>query len=156
MRRNKNIRREIKSDPVYGSVLVSKLTNCLMIGGKKSTAYRVLLDALDEIKKANKTENPIVVLETAVNNISPMVEIRPRRVGGATYQVPREVSQKRRLSLALRWLINVSYSKKGKPMSQRLAEEIILATKNEGAAMKKKLDTHRMAEANKAFAHFAW
>lgn len=162
MRRTKNIKREIRPDPIYGSVLVSKFTNSLMIGGKKSTAYRVLLDALEEVKKTlpvqsgKKVENPVSILETAINNISPSVEIRPRRVGGATYQVPREVSAKRRLSLALRWLIGASLSKKGKPMSQRLAEEILLATKNEGAAIKRKLDTHRMAEANKAFAHFAW
>ena len=156
MRRKKKIKREINPDPVHGSVLVSKFTNSLMIGGKKSTAYRVLLDALEEIKKTKKGENPVNILETAINNISPLVEIRPRRIGGATYQVPREVNQKRRLSLALRWLIDASYSKKGKPMAQRLAEEIILATKNEGVAIKKKLDTHRMAEANKAFAHFAW
>lgn len=156
MRRAKNIKREIKPDAIYGSVLVSKFTNSLMIGGKKTTAQRVILDALKEIKKIKKDENPIAVLETAINNISPAVEIRPRRVGGATYQVPREVSAKRRLSLALRWLIGASLSKKGKPMSQRLAEEILLATKNEGAAIKRKLDTHRMAEANKAFAHFAW
>lgn len=156
MRRIKKIKREIKPDPIYGSILISKFTNSLMIGGKKSTAYRVLLDALEEIKKIKKAENPVKILEMAVNNVSPMVEIRPGRVGGATYQVPREVSPKRRLYLALRWIISASYAKKGKPMAQRLAEELIAATKNEGAAVKKKLDTHRMAEANKAFAHFAW
>lgn len=156
MRRKKNIKREIKPDPVYGSILVSKFTNSLMTGGKKSTAYRVLLDALEEIKKAKKVENPVSVFETAINNVSPMVEIRSRRVGGATYQVPHEVSPKRRISLALRWIISASFAKKGKPMAQCLAEELLLATKNEGAAIKKKLDTHRMAEANKAFAHFAW
>ena len=156
MRRKKNIKREIKPDPIYGSVLLSKFTNNLMIGGKKSVAYRVLLDALEEVKKTKKGEDPLKVFETAVNNVSPMVEIRSRRVGGATYQVPREVSQKRRLSLAFRWITEASLAKKGKPMAQRLAEEILLATKNEGVAIKKKLDTHRMAEANKAFAHFAW
>lgn len=156
MRRNKKTKREIKPDPVYGSLLVSKFTNTLMVGGKKSTAYRVLLNALEEIKKAKKVENPINILESAITNVSPMVEIRSRRVGGATYQVPREVSQKRRLSLALRWIISASLAKKGKPMAKRLAEELLAATKNEGVAIKKKLDTHRMAEANKAFAHFAW
>jgi|SRR3989344_5441866 len=156
MRRAKNIKREIRPDPVYGSTLVSKFTNRLMVGGKKSTAYRVLLDALKEIKKIKKEEDPLKIFETAVNNVSPNVEIRPRRVGGATYQVPREVSPKRRLSLALRWIIAASHSKKGKPMAQKLAEELLAAAKNEGAAIKKKLDTHRMAEANKAFAHFAW
>ena len=156
MRRKKNIKREINPDPIHGSILISKFVNSLMIGGKKSTAYRVLLDALEEIKKTKKEENPVTILETAINNISPSVEIRSRRVGGATYQVPREVNSKRRLSLALRWLISASRSKKGKPMHMRLADEILLANKNEGAAVKKRLDTHRMAEANKAFAHFAW
>ncbi|HEY4521807.1 MAG TPA: 30S ribosomal protein S7 [Candidatus Paceibacterota bacterium] len=156
MRRAKNIKREVRPDPVYGSLLISKFTNRLMVGGKKSTAYRVLLDAMEEIKKVKKGEDPLKVLELAINNISPNVEIRPRRVGGATYQVPREVSPKRRLSLALRWIVSISSAKKGKPMAQKLAEELLLATKNEGAAIKKKLDTHRMAEANKAFAHFAW
>lgn len=156
MRRKKNIKREIRPDPIYGSVLVSRFTNVLMFGGKKSTAYRVLTDALEEIKKVKKGENPATVLETAINNIAPLLEIRPRRVGGATYQVPHEVSPKRRVSLALRWLIIASRAKKGKPMANRLAEEILLSLKNEGSAIKKKLDTHRMAEANKAFAHFAW
>lgn len=156
MRRKRNIKREVRPDPIYGSVLVSQFTNALMYGGKKSTAYKVLTDTLEEIKKAKKGENPVTMLENAVNNVGPTLEIRPRRVGGATYQVPHEVSPKRRLSLAFRWLIGASRSKKGKPMSQKLAEEILLALKNEGSAIKKKLDTHRMAEANKAFAHFAW
>lgn len=156
MRRKKNIKRELRPDPIYGSFLVSQFTKALMYGGKKSTAYKVLLDTLEEIKKAKKGENPVTVLEAAVNNVAPNLEIRPRRVGGATYQVPHEVSPKRRLSLALRWLIGASRSKKGKPMANRLAEEILLSLKNEGSAIKKKLDTHRMAEANKAFAHFAW
>jgi|SRR3989344_3447888 len=156
MRRKKNIKREIKVDPIYGSALVSQFTNALMYGGKKSTAYKVLLGALEEMKKVKKGENPVTMLENAVNNVAPALEIRPRRVGGATYQVPHEVSPKRRLSLALRWLILASRAKKGKPMSSKLAEELLLALKNEGSAIKKKLDTHRMAEANKAFAHFAW
>jgi small subunit ribosomal protein S7 len=156
MRRKKNIKRIITPDPIYHSVLVSQFINRLMLDGKKSTARRVMLDALLEVKKIKKTEDPLQVLEVAVKNVSPTMEIRPRRVGGATYQVPREVSLKRQMSLALRWLTEAARSKSGKSMAERLAEEIILATKNEGVAIKKKLDTHRMAEANKAFAHFSW
>ncbi len=157
MRRTKKIIREIKPDAVYNSILVSQFVNHLMMGGKKATAEKVLWDALEEIKKTDKKNaKPLEVLEAAIKNISPLVEIRPRRVGGATYQVPREVSPDRKLSLAFRWLIAAARSKKGKPMAKKLAEEILLANKNEGAAIKKKLDTHRMAEANRAFAHFAW
>ncbi len=156
MRRKRNIKRDLVPDPVHGSVLVGKLTNYLMYGGKKSTARRVVYGALKEIKALKKDEDPVVVLETAIKNISPSVEIRARRVGGATYQVPREVSADRRLALALRWLLAATRAKSGSPMAKRLAEELLLAVKNEGAAIKKKQDTHRMAEANRAFAHFAW
>ncbi|OGF58590.1 30S ribosomal protein S7 [Candidatus Giovannonibacteria bacterium RIFCSPLOWO2_01_FULL_43_160] len=163
MRRKKKEKRELVLDAIYDSSLVSKLTNYLMFSGKKSTAQKVIWGALEEIKKTlsankagKKTDNPVAVLELAMKNITPMVEIRPRRIGGATYQVPREVQQDRGFSLASRWLIGAARAKKGKPMAQKLAEEILLATKNEGAAIKKKLDTHRMAEANRAFAHFAW
>jgi len=156
MRRKKKEKRELVLDAIYDSSLVSKLTNYLMFSGKKSTAQKVIWKALEEIKKAKKTDNPVAVLELAMKNVTPMVEIRPRRIGGATYQVPREVQPDRGFSLASRWLIGAARAKKGKPMAQKLAEEILLATKNEGAAIKKKLDTHRMAEANRAFAHFAW
>ncbi|MBI2021037.1 30S ribosomal protein S7 [Candidatus Giovannonibacteria bacterium] len=157
MRRTKKIKREILPDIKYDSILVSKFVNHLMYGGKKTTAQKVMWGALEEIKKADKkVENPVKVFEAAIKNVSPLVEIRPRRVGGATYQVPREVSPERKLSLAFRWLIAAARAKKGKPMAQKLAEEFLLATKNEGVAIKKKLDTHRMAEANRAFAHFAW
>jgi len=155
MRRKKKEKRELRPDPAYGSTLVAKLTNYLMLSGKKSTAQRVMLGTLEEIKKAKKTD-PVKALEEAMKNITPLVEIRPRRIGGATYQVPREVQPDRGFSLASRWLIGAARAKKGKPMAKKLAEEILLATKNEGAAIKKKLDTHRMAEANRAFAHFAW
>ena len=159
MRRKKKENREIYPDPVYGSILVSKFVNHLMLSGEKAVARRVIWGALEELKK-NKapgaSENPVLFFENALKNIAPIVEIRPRRVGGATYQVPREVSQERRHSLAMRWLVDAARSKKGKPMAKKLAEEILLATKNEGSAIKKKLDTHRMAEANRAFAHFAW
>ncbi len=158
MRRKKRENREIVPDPIYDSVVLSKFVNHLMISGEKSVARRVIWGALDELKKSKVSgaENPVGVLEAALKNVAPLVEIRPRRVGGATYQVPREVSQDRRNSLAMRWLVAAARSKKGKPMAKKLAEEILLANKNEGAAIKKKLDTHRMAEANRAFAHFAW
>ncbi len=156
MRRKKKENRELRPDPFYESRLVSKLTNHLMFSGKKSTAQRVMWSALEEVKKARKNEDPVAVLGQAMKNITPLVEIRPRRIGGATYQVPREVQPDRGFSLASRWLVGAARAKKGKPMAKKLAEEILLATKNEGTAIKKKLDTHRMAEANRAFAHFAW
>lgn len=143
-------------DPIYDSLLVSKLTNRLMFSGKKSTAQRVLWGVLEEVKKAKKGESPIAVLEQAMKNVTPLVEIRSRRVGGATYQVPHEVQPDRGFALAARWLIGAARSKKGKPMAKKLAEEILLAVKNEGAAVKKRQDTHKIAEANRAFAHFAW
>ena len=156
MRRKKKEQRDLLPDPIHDSLLVAKLTNRLMFSGKKSTAQRVLWGALDEVKKIKKGENPVNILEGAMKNITPLVEIRPRRVGGATYQVPREVQPDRGFSLASRWLIGAARSKKGKPMAQKLAEEILLAAKNEGAAIKKRQDTHKMAESNRAFAHFAW
>ena len=159
MRRKKRENRDIYPNPIYDSILVSKFVNRLMFSGEKAVARRVIWGALDELKKSKipgAAENPVKVLETALQNVAPIVEIRPRRVGGATYQVPREVSLERRNSLAMRWLVAAARGKKGKPMSKKLAEEILLALKNEGAAIKKKLDTHRMAEANRAFAHFAW
>ena len=129
-----------------------------MLSGEKAVARRVIWGALDELKKSKvqNAENPVAVLEAALKNVAPLVEIRPRRVGGATYQVPREVSPERRNALAIRWLIAAARAKKGKPMAEKLAEELMLAYKKEGTAFKKKEDTHRMAEANRAFAHFAW
>ncbi len=143
-------------DPKYGDFLLAKCTNYLMYGGKKSTARAVLYDALDEIKKTQKDIDPVALFTQAINNIGPTVEVKSRRVGGANYQVPREVRGNRRIALAFRWIIAASRAKKGKPMAKKLAEELILASKNEGSAIKKKLDTHKMAEANKAFAHFSW
>lgn len=156
MRRRKNTKRIISPDPVYNSVLVAKIVNYIMWDGKRSVAEHVMYDMLAELKKQRSAEDPVAVLESAIKNISPNVEVRPRRVGGATYQVPREVSPERKLALAIRWLLAAARGKKGKPIHQRLAEEILLSLKNEGSAIKKKLDTHRMAEANRAFAHFAW
>jgi small subunit ribosomal protein S7 len=143
-----------RPDQVYGSEAISRFINTVMWDGKKDTARKVVYDALDLIKAQEL--DPLETFETAIRNVSPLMEVRSRRVGGANYQVPREVPQQRRVSLAYRWLINAARAKKGKPMAQKLAEEIMLAVKNEGSAIKKKDDMHRMADANKAFAHFAW
>ncbi|MGE5540663.1 MAG: 30S ribosomal protein S7 [Bacillota bacterium] len=149
--KNKPVRRP---DLVYGSEAISRFINTVMWDGKKDTARKVVYDALEIIKKNEM--DPLETFETAIRNVSPLMEVRSRRVGGANYQVPREVPQQRRVSLAYRWLINAARNKKGKPMAEKLANEILLAAKNEGDAIKKKDDMHRMADANKAFAHFAW
>ncbi len=143
-----------KPDIVYGSETLTRFINAVMLDGKKETARKVVYAALENIKKEDL--DPLETFETAIKNVSPLLEVRSRRVGGANYQVPREVPQKRRLTLAFRWLIKSARGKKGEPMAQKLAQEILLASKGEGEAVKKKDDTHRMAEANKAFAHFAW
>ncbi|MDB5189935.1 MAG: ribosomal protein small subunit ribosomal protein [Parcubacteria group bacterium] len=126
-----------------------------MLDGKKDTARKVVYDALTIISKGGEVD-ALETFETAIRNVSPLMEVRSRRVGGANYQVPREVPQQRRVSLAYRWLINAARARKGKPMAQKLADEIMLAVNNEGSAIKKKDDMHRMADSNKAFAHFAW
>src|SRR3989338_5256206 len=154
MRRKRNTKRIISPDPVYNSVLVAKIVNYVMWDGKRSVAEHVMYDMLAEIKKQRPSEDPVAVLDSAIKNISPNVEVRPRRVGGATYQVPREVSPERKLALSIRWLLGAARGKKGKPIHMRLAEEILLSLKNEGSAIKKKLDTHRMTETNRTFAHF--
>jgi len=154
----------LKPDPVYDSKLVSKFINCLMPDGKKSVAQRVFYDALDIISKELKTQNsklktlesPLEVFETAVNNVKPLLEVRSKRVGGASYQVPMQVSSKRQQSLAFRWILQSARAKKGKPMCQRLASELMDAYDGHGGAMTTRENVHRMAEANKAFAHFAW
>jgi len=151
--KNRNI---AKADDKYNSEKVGKFINHLMHDGKKSVATRVVYDAFEIIKEQEKVENPLEVFETALKNISPMVEVRSRRVGGANYQVPREVRPERRTYLGMNWLLVSARSGKGKPMAKKLAEEIILASKGEGEAVKKRENTHKMAEANKAFAHFAW
>jgi len=143
-----------RPDRVYQSDDISRFINTVMLDGKKDTARKVVYDALDIIKKDGA--DPLETFETAIRNVSPLMEVRSRRVGGANYQVPREVPQQRRVSLAYRWLIGAARARKGKPMAQKLADEILLAVKNEGTAIKKKEDMHRMAESNKAFAHFAW
>ena len=155
MRRKRKFTREIAPDPKYSNVTIAKFINYVMKGGKKSTAQGVVYRTFDLLDKQYKQE-PMNVFETAIRNVGPLLEIKSRRIGGATYQVPREVRGDRKLALAFRWILLAARVKKGKPMHEKLAEELILATKNEGSAIKKKLDTHRMAEANKAFAHFSW
>jgi small subunit ribosomal protein S7 len=147
----------IVPDPVYGSRLATKFMNSLMWGGKKATAQRIFYHALDQMKKrVGEGAKIIEVFEQAVENVKPSVEVRSRRVGGATYQVPMTVNPKRKQSLAIRWIIQAARGKKGKPMSLRLAEELLAAYRREGDAMTKRENTLKMAEANKAFAHFAW
>lgn len=146
----------LKPDVVYGSKLVSKFINNLMKKGKKSLAEKTLYGALELVKKRLPDKGSLDVLETAVNNVKPLVEVRSRRIGGATYQVPVEVQRRRQLSLAFRWIIQAAKAKKGRPMAQRLADELADACKKQGAAYTKRENTHKMAEANKAFAHFTW
>ena len=141
---------------MYDSKLVSKFTNCLMLDGKKSVAQRVFYDAMNIIAGRVKDSPPAEVFETAVNNVKPMLEVRSRRVGGASYQVPMQVNARRRQSLAFRWILQAARSKKGKPMAERLAAELMDAYRKQGGAMTTRENVHRMAEANKAFAHFAW
>jgi small subunit ribosomal protein S7 len=150
--KNKHPRRP---DSKYNSESVSRFINTVMWDGKKDIAQGIVYDALNIISKDGEVD-ALETFETAIRNVSPLMEVRSRRVGGANYQVPREVPQQRRVSLAYRWLINAARAKKGKPMAQKLADEIMLAVNNEGTAIKKKEDMHRMADANKAFAHFAW
>jgi len=170
MRRKKSIKRTIDPDPLYGNALLAKFINHLMGDGKKTVARRVVYDALNILAAKEKKAAPqgephsdereatkaVTLFESAITNVAPAVEVKSRRVGGATYQVPREVRGDRRITLAIRWILQAARANKGKPMAERLAEELLLASRSEGAAFKKKLDTHRMAEANKAFAHFAW
>jgi small subunit ribosomal protein S7 len=143
-------------DPKYNSKLVAKFINCMMWCGKKSVAQRVFYDAMDIIAKNAEDTSPLEVFETAVNNVKPLIEVRSRRIGGASYQVPTQVSAARRQSLAFRWILEAARAKKGKPMCQRLASELIDAHKGHGGAITTRENIHRMAEANKAFAHFAW
>jgi len=154
-RRGNVPKREVLPDPVYGSVLVTKLTNSIMLDGKKGVAQKIVYGAFDLIKE--KTEkDPLEVFTTAMENIMPALEVKARRVGGATYQVPIEVRPDRRQTLGLRWLTNYSRARSEKTMKERLAGEIMDAANNLGAAVKKREDTHKMAESNKAFAHFRW
>jgi small subunit ribosomal protein S7 len=146
----------LKPDPVYGSKLASKFMNCLMWQGKKATAQRIFYGAMDQIKKRMADANPIEVFTQAVENVKPTVEVRSKRVGGATYQVPMQVNKTRQQSLSIRWIIGASRGKAGRPMFLRLADELMAAYRREGEAMTKRENTIKMAESNKAFAHFAW
>jgi small subunit ribosomal protein S7 len=156
MRRKLKSVRIIAPEAKYQSELLSRFINVVMWDGKKSVARKVVYDALDEIKKRDEKAEPLAVFETAITNVSPTVETRSRRVGGANYQVPREVRAERRRSLAFRWIVAAARAGKGKGMAEKLADELIAAAKNEGSAIKKKEDVHRMAESNRAFAHLAW
>lgn len=155
MPRIKYKKREILPDPLYNNVKVAKLINYVMRRGKKEKARKIVYGAFEIVKEKTK-KDPIEIFNLAIKNVGPLLEVRPRRIGGATYQVPMEVKPERRLSLAMRWIIEAAKSKKGRPMKEKLAEELIEASKGRGAAVRKKEQVHRMAEANKAFAHFAW
>lgn len=146
----------LKPDPKYGSVLASKFINCLMHDGKKAVAQNVFYDALDIIKQKIPEREPIEIFSIAVENVKPHIEVRSRRVGGAAYQVPMQVNRNRQQSLAIRWILLACREKKGRPMATKLAEEFIAAFNREGAAVTRRENVHRMADANKAFAHFAW
>ncbi|MFQ5751036.1 MAG: 30S ribosomal protein S7 [bacterium] len=154
-RRKRAEQREVLPDPKYHSILVTKFVNNLMQWGKKSVAEKLLYAALDIIEKKTK-KNGLEVFENAIENVKPILEVRSRRVGGATYQVPMEVRSNRKQALALRWIIGFAKSRAGKSMSEKLADELIAAANKEGSSIKKREDTHKMAEANKAFAHFRW
>lgn len=147
---------QLKPDAKYNSKLASKFINCLMWDGKKSVAQRVFYDAMDIISKKIKDSEPFEVFETAINNAKPMIEVRSKRVGGSSYQVPMQVNSKRQQSLAFRWILQSSRGKRGRPMCERLASELIDAYNKTGGAMTIRENIHRMAEANRAFAHFAW
>ncbi|MFH1402158.1 MAG: 30S ribosomal protein S7 [Patescibacteria group bacterium] len=156
MRKKLKTKKELAPDRIYNSVKVSKFINYVMVGGKKNIAKKVVYGAFDVIKEKEKTEKPLEIFNNALKNSGPIMEVRSRRVGGAAYQIPREVRPERRLALAMRWIIGTAQAKKGQPMFKKLAEELLLANKNEGEAVKKKENVHKMAEANKAFAHFSW
>ena len=149
-------RKQLKGDPRHNSMLISKFINCLMHDGKKTTAQKVFYDALDLIKEKVPGEEPVEVFNQAIENVKPHIEVRSKRVGGAAYQVPMQVNKTRQQSLAFRWLLVAVRDKKGRPMAEKLSEELMAAYCKEGAAISKRENVHRMAEANKAFAHFAW
>lgn len=154
-RRKRAEKRQVPPDPKYNDYELAKLVNKVMWDGKKNLAYKIVYKALDIIKEKTD-QDPLAVFKKALNNVKPKLEVRPRRVGGATYQIPMEVSPHRSLSLAIRWIVESARGRKGKPMAQRLAEELIEASQGQGPSVKKKEDTHKMAEANRAFAHYRW
>lgn len=148
--------KQLAPDPKFNSKLMAKFINCLMWDGKKSVAQKIMYDAMGMIEKRIKESEPLEVFETAINNAKPLIEVRSKRVGGSTYQVPTQVKPSRQQALAFRWIINAARGKKGKPMSTCLGEELVAAFNKEGTAMTTRENVHRMAEANKAFSHFAW
>jgi small subunit ribosomal protein S7 len=154
MRKSRPKKREIKPDPKYGDLMLSKFINNVMLDGKKSVAMELVYGALEEVKKKAKEENELELWKLAMDNIMPSVEVKSRRIGGATFQIPTEINEGRRFSLGMKWLITYSKKRAGKSMHEKLASEILAAAKGEGSAVKKREDTHKMAEANKAFSHF--
>ena len=154
MRRRRPEKREILPDPVYGDLIVAKFINNLMKQGKKSLAEKIFYQSIEKIKKQGKVDDGIELFKKALENVAPVLEVKSKRIGGATYQVPIEISEGRRMALAMRWIIGYSKSRKGQTMADRLSAELLAAANNDGSAVKKKEDTHRMAEANKAFSHF--
>ena len=154
MRRRRPEKRKILPDPLYSDLLVAKFINNLMVGGKKSIAEKIFYTSIQKIENSTKSKDGLDIFKKAIDNVAPMLEVKSKRIGGATYQVPIEVAQNRKIALAMRWIIGFAQSRKGDKMSDRLAAEILAAYKNEGSSVKKKEDTHKMAEANKAFAHF--
>ena len=154
-RRRKAVKRQVMPDPKYNDKVVSKFTSCLMFDGKRSTAEKIVYGALNFVKEKTKSD-PLVLFHEALNNVKPQIEVRSRRVGGATYQVPVEVKSKRAQALALRWIMDATRKRKNKTMAEKLYSEIMDASQNKGSAIKKREDTHKMAESNKAFAHFRW
>ena len=154
MRRRRPEKREILPDPVYGDLIAAKFINNLMKQGKKSLAETIFYRSIEKIKRQGKVDDGIELFKKALENVAPILEVKSKRIGGATYQVPIEISENRRLALAMRWIISFSKSRKGQTMADRLAAELLAASDNDGSAVKKKEDTHRMAEANKAFSHF--
>jgi len=154
MRRRRPEKRTINPDPVHGDLIVAKFVNNLMKNGKKSVAEKIVYNSFELIAKKEKTDTPLDIFKKALKNAAPVLEVKSRRIGGATYQVPIEIPENRRMALAMRWIISFARSRKGNSMVDRLTAELIAASKNEGSTIKKKEDTHKMAEANKAFAHF--
>ena len=154
MRRRRPEKRKISKDPIYNDLIVAKFVNYIMKDGKKSIAEKIFYSSLDIIKEKLKVDQPVDVFKKALDNVGPILEVKSKRIGGATYQVPMEVSRDRRMALAMRWILIYSRTRKGKNMAGKLAAELIAASNKEGSSIKKREDTHKMAESNKAFAHF--
>ena len=155
-RRRRAVKRKVVADPKYGSTLVARLVSILMLEGKKSIAQKVVYGAMDNLGEKNPSSSPLDLLQRAVDNAKPRLEVKPRRVGGATYQVPMEVPVERQQALAIRWIVKFANSRKGVPMSEALANEIMDAYQGQGASIRRRDKVHKMAQANKAFAHFRW